>query len=439
MSMFGKPFHAVFCTIRLLFTVSLLTVMSASHANGSIPLDQKLATISQTHPEFAGLTQLAPHQYQLIIAQSHHPFLQTLEQTTLTANQVKQHLNPNLIHQIEALYGNHLFSTSASSKNRFTLKQVSYPFYELHNWHQHLVDDIFSHPAVTATDIDEQNNQIVILINQLQAADSLHSRLEEYAIPKTAYRLEYDTNSDNTMLTQQQQGATIQSGLSVFRAMTDNQFGVCTIGFVAYLDHQPGIVTNSHCSDTFGKLDSSVFYHGHPNTTLTKIGTSELESTAIKNDRYYSDATFIPFDADETSIKATPFKSYSTKALPIFRATPHQLMAGKVVFKTGQTSGTTSGRIERTCINTRPKHAKHILLCQMEVVTQDGMPFSLPGDSGAAIYGTPITDNEHTYTPLLGLLWGGNQQGISHFSSIQIVLSDLYPIQLHLTHHQNPH
>jgi hypothetical protein len=60
---------------------------------------------------------------------------------------------------------------------------------------------------------------------------------------------------------------------------------------------------------------------------------------------------------------------------------------GVTVFKTGRTTGTTSGKVARQCVDTLvtnpAQNANYVALCSSEI---DSSSFSTGGDSGSAIW-----------------------------------------------------
>jgi streptogrisin B len=85
---------------------------------------------------------------------------------------------------------------------------------------------------------------------------------------------------------------------------------------------------------------------------------------------------------------------------------------GQTVRKTGRTTGTTEGRVTRTCVNTGVSGSNVVQLCQNWVDAGVGS-----GDSGSPVYSGGT---------LLGILWGGNSSGTTYvFSPISGIEREL--------------
>jgi hypothetical protein len=144
-----------------------------------------------------------------------------------------------------------------------------------------------------------------------------------------------------------------------------------------------------------------------------------LESEAISPCTYtsipcvYTDAAFVPFPSNvssaESILKADSINTGSlvinTGSKPVWSTlyypedvaldSENPVVSGDSAFKTGRTTGTTSGTIDSICVDITTSSSHK--LCQTSVIGDDG-DFIDSGDSGSAVVGSILGSESFSYT-----------------------------------------
>lgn len=218
----------------------------------------------------------------------------------------------------------------------------------------------------------------------------------------------------------------VAGGRTHFRNAS-NQGSFCTQGpAVSFNGSTYGFLSNAHCTLDRTRVDGVRFYQPQPLVAADLIGIETAEPTyrsgIFITDGYYSDAAFI---RTQTGIQ---LKGQMTSADNCFGAgdcvengiitnvsgTATYLPVNAAVFKTGNMTGTTAGRISQTCFDTVPTGESRQILCSSVVSYSSTVPSPTRlvegGDSGSAVLvngGVPGT----TSAALAGILWGGRVDG----------------------------
>lgn len=209
---------------------------------------------------------------------------------------------------------------------------------------------------------------------------------------------------------------------------------ICTLGFSTKRNGVEGFVTNAHCTDIYGVVESTRF--GQPNF-VTEVGIEEVDpaffvgGTCPSNFRCrYSDAAF----ARTTGLTAVDQGHIATPSTTIVRTTWDGVSTYSIiketdpllndgVLKVGRTTGRTAGVVERTCVNVRVAGEDILMLCQaIASYESDG------GDSGAPVLTT--VDGPRSWAR--GIHWGSggvfspisNIQRIDELGSVETCIPD---------------
>lgn len=178
-----------------------------------------------------------------------------------------------------------------------------------------------------------------------------------------------------------------------------------------------GIVTNSHCTNTQGGVESTAFYQ--PTfSTANRIGVETVDpqyrtggECPSGRECRYSDSAFVQLDPLVTAsmgyiARPTGINSGTTidHNNPHFRIVNENITPylGDLVNKVGRSTGWTQGNISRTCVNTNPDIPNRTitLLCQDKVTAVVDL-----GDSGSPVF--RITNSPSPGDVILyGILWG---------------------------------
>ncbi|MDC0713280.1 hypothetical protein POL68_32760 [Stigmatella sp. ncwal1] len=261
-----------------------------------------------------------------------------------------------------------------------------------------ITPDLLSQAGAVLTDVDEKTNRVAVGIERAEARPGIEKVLERLAVDRDAI----DIVEVGPILPANVQGGwrPITGGLQI-----ETPGSYCTLGFSALQAGTLGFVTNSHCTQTQGGVDSTPAYQPvYPDL----IGT---ETT----DPYYSSGGSCP-SGRICRNSDSAFFSATTSVNPLVAMTPGPFnlsisswlevpskvlypSQGQVVYKTGRTSGTTSGTIQWACATVNSGGTPHTYFCNY--IATSPQQNGAPGDSGSPVYF--LSGNS---AQLTGLMWG---------------------------------
>lgn len=287
-------------------------------------------------------------------------------------------------------------------------------------------------PAVMAlggtvfADHDERIGKLVFGVENVSAANGVRRALSAMGVDAADYVIE--TTSPVRAL------ATLRDAFRPTQAGAQINFGnyVCTMGF--NVDHAGGrsFITNSHCTNTQGGVEGTLYYQPVRSTHPTAIAIEVADPAYVKGGvcpkgkkcRYSDASRAAYYDATLSNrgdiLKTTGVNSGSLTVGGVFTVTSQDnttsnFLIGQVLNKVGRTTGWSQGPVSRTCVNTNVQGSTVHQLCQTFVdAAVDG------GDSGSPVFRITSGDN----VELVGILWGG---GTGYF-----VMSPLKQIQQEL-------
>lgn len=438
-----------------------LSVMIPSIGYSYQSYDEKLKQIGDDNPEFAGFYIDDSNNVVISLANGRiydSTFLdkKNLSKKAVSLKKISNYIDKKLLKDLKKMYGVETFDSelkhpsSKTVERKFYIKPAKYSFGELYDWYGAIKDKVINTKGVIGTDIDEVSNKITILVDDVESfrVEKMKNLFSSFGIPSDAYGLEKRTPILEDATLKDTTGP-ISGGLQIFRHVSGTRYSICSLGFVANRGSVKGIVTNSHCTAIFGQNDSSVLYQGTPinMSQSRRLGASMVESR-YRNGGYISDAVFIPFDI--------PFSS-STSVLKTAKLNkgsgyPHVLKTGRSrqisslynmgstvgmgVYKTGRTTGTSSGHLVRSCVNVRTT-SNRLMKCQNEVSADVRYNYSAGGDSGAAVFGSTTGSSDYwkyiykyaRSANLVGLHWGGSSGSglglFGYYSPMNAVIADL--------------
>jgi hypothetical protein len=194
------------------------------------------------------------------------------------------------------------------------------------------------------------------------------------------------------------------------------------------------MVTNSHCTDIQGGVESTVYHQPLASGTTNRIGRETVDPFYFTGGACpagrrcrYSDSAFahVPHPSGPSVTVSRGFiarpTSVNTGAITISHtASPFRIVGetsfpvvGETLNKVGRSTGRTRGVVSATCVNTNVAGTDITLLCQD--VVNAGVA---GGDSGSPVF--RITNNPTSGdVRLYGVLWGGTSSGTQFvFSAI---------------------
>jgi hypothetical protein len=287
------------------------------------------------------------------------------------------------------------------------VRQATHDWQQLERWFDRANDEVFALPGAVFVDIDEAANRLTIGVDGPAAAGQARAALARAGLPDDGYAV-VETEPIY-------QVATLRDAVSPRVGGLQIHFGnyLCTLGFNARDGTQDSFITNSHCTNKQGGVESTVYYQPLSSVSPTSIGT-EVEDPKYQRNiagcprgrvcrrsdsarvRYNSGVAF-----DLGGIALTALGSLTISGTYNITA-EGTATVGQTVNKVGRTTGRTQGNVSNTCVNTGVSGTNIVQLCQTFVNAGVG-----GGDSGSNVF--RITSSPSV--TLVGILWGGNSSG----------------------------
>lgn len=303
--------------------------------------------------------------------------------------------------------------------------QGRYGFLQLKDWHDRHRAVTLAIPGVVMTGIAESNNRLKIGVEHSALFNRVEQELINLGVPLEAVKL-VETKPVKFLQTLQNTTRPLLGGLRI----TNSGGGECTLGFLAVRQGQAGFVTNSHCTNTTGGVEGTVFHQAIISGVTNRVGVETVDPQFFTgwpcvNSLYgkkcrRSDSAFVRRDGGTS--QSTPLASaelgYIASPQPnsLTVLGKYKIVAevpvpieGEYLNKVGKTTGLTGGEVCDTCVDINVKDTDITLICQDRV---EG--FAKPGDSGSPVF----TWNSASLPPgadppakLYGILWGGDEEG----------------------------
>ena len=278
--------------------------------------------------------------------------------------------------------------------------------------------EVLALPGTVFADNDEVAGRLVFGVENEAAARGVQQALARLGVQEADFAVEV-TQPIHQMITLRDKFDPTRAGIQV-------HFGqyVCTMGFniaggtKGTQSYGRSFVTNSHCTNTQGGTEGTVYYQPSSSTSGV-IATEADDPTYFKGSACprgkkcrYSDASRALYAGSAASnggeiARTTGVNSGSLtvdNANPFFgiSGVANGASVGAVVNKVGRTTGWTQGTVTRTCVNTAVSGSQVMQLCQTWVQHSSATIVS-GGDSGSGVF--TLGSNGAT---LVGILWGGS-------------------------------
>lgn len=311
--------------------------------------------------------------------------------------------------------------------------QGQYSFTQLKKWHDRL-GVLFDIQGVVFTDVDEKLNRLKVGVESPDLIGVVEKELIKQGIPPDSFVIE---QTEPVVF-----AATLQDTIRPLQGGIQIRFSgyLCTMGFNGVLSEANGFVTNSHCTDKQGGVESTKYYQPLSPTIEYFIGTETADPLYTKEKcppgtkgrvcRYSDSAYAQKASGVEASVGVIALPDSVNKgSLNIvgnFRIVSEgPSLVGETLNKVGRTTGWTQGTVTSTDVTVvRIIGGKNIALLSQDYV-QAGVN---SGDSGSPVFkiiNSPVTND----VELRGILWGssGNKFIYSTINNIQRV-DELGPI-----------
>jgi len=287
--------------------------------------------------------------------------------------------------------------------------------------HQRLLP-LFELAGVVFTDADETRGRFVVGVVDRDIAPTVRAWATALGVPFQLVDV-VETQPIVQVQTLQDKNRPVVGGLQI----RFSQY-LCSMSFNARNSNGVlGYVTASHCSNTQGAADGTLYYQPLNQVSGEYIGQEIADPAFFRCARgkkcRYSDANFSAGDSAVTftlgAIAETSAPNNgSLDIVGHFNITGEEPAAlGQTVNKVGRTTGWTQGKVTNTCVNTGVSGSNIVLLCQNFVDAGVGA-----GDSGSPVFRIVSGDS----IMLQGTLWGGNSSGtLFVYSPIANIESEL--------------
>lgn len=294
-------------------------------------------------------------------------------------------------------------------KGRFNIKQLA-------KWKKNS-NHIFLLKEAVYLDLDEAKNRITIGISTLKAKQSVEDILTSQGVPLKAITI-IETKPVIAMThSLRSQHRPTKGGIQI-KFSNNGGKSTCTLGFNATRYGVRGFMTNSHCTDTRGGTEGTLYYQSNSTLVGYEYVDPNYSSSAwpwvcpwFKRCRY-SDAAFVRYYGGTSSSlgKIARTTGWNNMSLNINTSNPElriiaeraSNITGGYLDKIGRTTGWSYGKVTATCQNINVSNSDIHMKCQ-DTVYRANTKLSGPGDSGSPVFvwhGNTVT--------LAGILWGGS-------------------------------
>jgi hypothetical protein len=275
---------------------------------------------------------------------------------------------------------------------------AAWSFRQLKALQERVTPEVLSLAGVVLTDVDERSNRVAIGVENAEA----RSRVERVLARLGVTRAAIDIVEVSAVIPNNIQGGwrPLAGGPQL---ETPGKY--CTLGFSAYQGGTPGFVTNSHCTQTQGGVEYTPAYQSvQPDYVGTEVTDPFYASggscPAGRICRYSDSAFFQASTSINYYVAQTPGPFNLTVSSWLLATGAVQYPSqGQTVYKTGRSSGTTSGTIQWACATINSGGTPHTYYCNY--IATSPAQNAAAGDSGSPVYF--ISGNTATLT---GLMWG---------------------------------
>lgn len=313
------------------------------------------------------------------------------------------------------------------------VRRGTFGFAELDGWRRKL-PAVMALEGVVLSDIDERQNRLRVGVADAAAGQRVRDLLGRLGIPEDAVVVD-EADPIRQSATVRDRMRPTQGGLQI--AFSGS---LCTLGFNVSRNFTPGFVTNSHCTNTQGGVESTEYFQPVVGGT-NYIGVEVIDPpyalagqviggyTCPAGRRCrFSDAAFVQNTEDQAVgyvVRPTSRGRYSG-SLTIgsngpfsFTSQSGVVFSGSQVDKVGRTTGWTYGPVTSSCVDVNVDGTDLTLFCQSLVDAGAG-----PGDSGSPVF--TWDGGYYGLSTLHGILWGSNGAGtVFAFSTIGNVEREL--------------
>jgi hypothetical protein len=289
--------------------------------------------------------------------------------------------------------------------------QGQYGFLQLKEWKDRLLPlHALLSLNVSQTGIYHSKNRLRIGLLKMNSLSLVEQELVRLSIPREAVIIEEVGHVEFLSHTVQSHIRPVIGGVQITASPSGT---ICTLGFNAIRSGVNGFVTASHCTNTQGGVESTVFHQPTVSGTTNRIGLETVDPTYFTGGVCpsgqrcrYSDSAFARYDTgvsfDRGIIARTGLGSINiSHTYPTFRIVSkyYGVWAGETLNKVGKTTGWTQGNVDLLCQNVTIGNTT--ILCAHRVAAN-----AANGDSGSPVF--KITNLPQSRdVELRGVVFGG--------------------------------
>jgi hypothetical protein len=314
----------------------------------------------------------------------------------------------------------------AASEIQFV--QARYQISQLNSWYERTWGKVMENAGTVFSDLDESSNRIVFGVERAGLATAVNAVMRAHGVPADAYEVR--------VVEPIKLAATLRDVVNPKVGGLQIHFGnyLCTLGFNVSANNVASFVTNSHCTNTQGGVEGTVYYQPTSTAAPTSIATEVADPLYFKGGVCprgkkcrYSDSSRAQYQ-NNTAFDLGGIAATSGSNLTITGthnitneadANRTPVAVGANVSKTGRTTGTSTGQVTNTCVNTSVQGSQIMQLCQTFVAAAVGS-----GDSGSPVYSGSGS------VTLVGILWGGGTNTFV-FSPLRSIKDELGAFTAH--------
>lgn len=311
------------------------------------------------------------------------------------------------------------------------VRQGMFGFAELEGWRRKL-PAVMAIEGVVLSDIDERQNRLRVGVANEAAGQRVREMLGRLGIPKDAVVVD-EADPIRRTVTLRDRVRSTQGGLQI--AFSGS---LCTLGFNVSRNFTPGFVTNSHCTNVQGGVESTEYFQpvvGSNNYIGVEVIDPPYAPAGAVIGGYtcpagrrcrFSDAAFVQNTQDQAQgyVARPTFRGRYSGSITIgsngpfvFTSQSGVVFSGSQVDKVGRTTGWTYGPVTSSCVDVNVDNSDITLFCQNLVDAGAG-----PGDSGSPVF--TWDGGAYGLSTLHGILWGGTGTSFA-FSTIGNVEREL--------------
>ena len=289
---------------------------------------------------------------------------------------------------------------SRANPGRIVVRTGQYGFGELMGWQGQIYNNTVANDEIRMIDADEAHNRVRIIVKSSNGLARVAALATSLGIPQAALMVEVG-QFDVTLTSADLRASTyrpVPSGVQMTSSINSQNSDVCTVGMNVNVNGAGDFLTAGHCTRDFTGGAIGQAWH-QPNDPFNTIGTIVMNkpwSTVCSGGATYcreTDAAIGTYSSTspdykiaESSVIGTGNNSGNTTVGNYWSVAIPQRggarMVGQTLYKTGRTTGTTTGPILGTCVYVPPDPQFNVSVTCANVAQMDDQP----GDSGAPVY-----------------------------------------------------